>query len=512
MRPVHRLGTQLTLAALAVLLLVTFTNERRAEAVPSFARKYQTSCLTCHTVYPVLNPFGEAFRRNGYRFPSQKGSVDSDAVKASMVALGQEEYKKSFPNSVWPSSIPDAVPLSIMFNGAATMNVPGSDAQKQAGNVFTWGGLLGELHIFGAGSLSDTLTYFSQVTIAQDGSSGANVDIETAYLLWNDIVGPDHAVNLYIGRLFAPQLSSFGLHSDYLTDTRQPGVSVVGLFNPSGSFVLGQGHTDGIEASGILFHRLGWSAGWVASTNGAGFNNINAEDAYVHIGVKSGGVALDGEGKYGSNVPDATKPWAEKSITVDVFGYHGLNVLDNASGPVPGGSGTAVQQRDAFNAIGATARGQLDSFQLDVGAQFEWHNQPMQAAPATVPAGAPAGTTLPGIPNYQGAQGLVTFGELDYVIFPWLVPGVRAEYTVGYAPSAGSLPSSNFSLLRVIPGVAMLVRPDVRVLITGDLETAKGVPTTGAWGAAGGITQPLPTGAQTTFQAETITATANVAF
>jgi hypothetical protein len=44
-----------------------------AQAVPSFARKYQTSCLTCHTVYPVLNPFGEAFRRNGYRFPQPEG-------------------------------------------------------------------------------------------------------------------------------------------------------------------------------------------------------------------------------------------------------------------------------------------------------------------------------------------------------------------------------------------------------------------------------------------------------
>jgi hypothetical protein len=78
-------------------LLAYFANTREAKAVPSFARKYQTSCLTCHTVYPVLNPFGEAFRRNGYRFPSQGGSLDSDAVKSPMIALGQEEYKKTFP-------------------------------------------------------------------------------------------------------------------------------------------------------------------------------------------------------------------------------------------------------------------------------------------------------------------------------------------------------------------------------------------------------------------------------
>lgn len=97
MRTAGRLSLQFLLAALVAMAVVAFVGVRDAGAVPSFARKYQTSCLTCHTVYPVLNPFGEAFRRNGYRFPSQKNSVDSDSVKSSMVALGQEEYKRTSP-------------------------------------------------------------------------------------------------------------------------------------------------------------------------------------------------------------------------------------------------------------------------------------------------------------------------------------------------------------------------------------------------------------------------------
>src|SRR6516162_2356805 len=105
-------GLQFAVAVLVGTILY-FAATRDAGAVPSFARKYQTSCQTCHTVYPVLNPFGEAFRRNGYRFPSQNGSVDSDAVKAPMLALGQEEYTKTFPASVWPDKITDAVPLSV---------------------------------------------------------------------------------------------------------------------------------------------------------------------------------------------------------------------------------------------------------------------------------------------------------------------------------------------------------------------------------------------------------------
>ena len=338
MRPAHRRGVGTAMAVLVATLLATFTRVREAGAVPSFARKYQTSCLTCHTVYPVLNPFGEAFRRNGYRFPSQNGSMDSDAVKSSMIALGQDEYKKTFPNSVWPSNIPDAIPLSVMFNGAVTMNVPGSDAHTAAGNTFTWDGLVGELHLFGAGALSDTLTYFTQLTVTQQGNNSIQGDLETAYLLWNDIIGPDHAVNLWLGRLFAPQLTSFGMHSDYLSDQRLPGVSVISLYNGSAQAWWAGGnqqHSDGVELNGILKHRFGWSAGWLAST-AAGVNQLNAEDLYAHIGVKSGGVALDGEGKYGPNVPEPTKPWAEKAVTLDAFALHGLNAFDNGTGTVAG--------------------------------------------------------------------------------------------------------------------------------------------------------------------------------
>ena len=48
--------TMITLAA----LLVAASASAPARAIPSFARKYGTSCLTCHTVYPKLTPFGEA--------------------------------------------------------------------------------------------------------------------------------------------------------------------------------------------------------------------------------------------------------------------------------------------------------------------------------------------------------------------------------------------------------------------------------------------------------------------
>jgi hypothetical protein len=461
---------------------------RDAHAVPSFARKYQTSCLTCHIVYPVLNPFGEAFRRDGYRFPSQGGSVDSDAVRANMIPLGQEEYTKTFPNSVWPDKIAEAVPLAVMFNGSVPTNMPDSGAKAEAGNTFTWRGIVAEFHLFGAGAFNDTLTYFTQVTLADTGT----FDIETAYLLWNDIVGPRHVLNLWVGRLFAPQLTSFGLHSDYLNDTVMPAVSVAGLYNPSASFTLGQGHTDGAELNGIAAHRFGYSLGWVASSAASGLGLPDAEDVYAHLGVKSGGVALDGEGKYGPNVPDPAKPWAEKSITFDVFAYHGVNRLDNGTGI----AAAPVAQNDRFDAAGGVIHAQWDSLLVMAGAQLERHNRPYPGTPAMMGMAGTADTT--------SATAIVAYDEIDYVVWPWFVPGVRTEYTHATVEGADAA-----QLLRVIPGIAVAVRPNIRVIVTGDLELGENLPPIGSWSAASGF---IASSATTKFEAEQINVTAAVAY
>jgi hypothetical protein len=503
------------LVAVVAGIVVYFVAQRDALAIPSFARKYQTSCLTCHTVFPVLNPFGEAFRRNGYRFPSQNGSVDSDAVKANTIAMGQEEYTKTFPNSVWPDKIAEAVPLSVMFNGSVPVNFPESDAKDAAGNVFTWSGIGAEFHLFGAGAFNDTLTYFTQLTFSDAGS----FDIETAYLLWNDIVGPRHAVNMWVGRLFAPQLTSFGLHSDYLSDAGQPAVSVAGLYNPSASFTLGQGHTDGVEVNGIVGHRFNYALGWVASSAASGLHNPNAEDVYAHIGVKSGGVALDGEGKYGPNVPDPRRPWAEKSITVDAFAYHGMTRLDNGTGTVAGVTpASPVLQNDRFNAVGAVAHGQYDSLLVTAGVQLEQHDAPYQGTPATA---NPTGSPVPGAPSFANATGILSYGEVDYVVWPWFVPGVRVEYTRlsldSSAPSVDPRDGKAASLARLIPGIAMLVRPNIRVATTADFETAYGLPPAGSWGPASGQRVPSAFDSGGNFksnslQAEQLNATVTVAF
>jgi hypothetical protein len=344
----------------------------------------------------------------------------------------------------------------------------------------------------------------TQVTLESDvGSPPGTFDIETAYLLWNDIVGPRHLLNLWVGRLWAPQITSFGLHSDYLNDTVMSAVSVAGLYNPSASFTLGQGHNDGAELNGIAGHRFDYALGWVASSNAAGLTVPNATDVYAHIGVKSGGVALDGEGKYGPNAPDPRKPWAEKAITFDLFAYHGLQRLDNGTGTVAGATAVAAQQDDSFNALGGAIHAQWDSLIVTAGVQVENHNHPYLGTAATANA---MGTVTNGTPDMTSATAIVEYDEIDYVVWPWFVPGVRTEYT--HATVEGASASQ---LLRIIPGIAMLARPNIKVVLTGDIEWGENLPPIGSWSPAGGIVAPTT---QTTskFEAEQINLTVAVAY
>jgi len=94
----------------AVLFLLSFLLvSRSADAVPAFARKYQTSCQTCHIVFPKLNAFGEAFRLRGYRLPGET----EEQIKEKPVSLGAPAYKRLWPQAVWPGEIPGAVPLAV---------------------------------------------------------------------------------------------------------------------------------------------------------------------------------------------------------------------------------------------------------------------------------------------------------------------------------------------------------------------------------------------------------------
>ena len=114
------------LAGLLCCIAVLATVEQ-AHAIPTFSRKYRTSCITCHKAFPMLNNVGEAFRRNGYQFPSD----DDILVKDEPIPFGNDAYKDMFPNSIWPSDLPHLPPIFIRAQQRTIIHTdPGPDGKK----------------------------------------------------------------------------------------------------------------------------------------------------------------------------------------------------------------------------------------------------------------------------------------------------------------------------------------------------------------------------------------------
>jgi hypothetical protein len=58
---------------------------------------------------PKLNPFGIAFRNNGFRIPLNEEKL----LKTPDVALGAPAWKQLWPKAVWPGAIPGMPPVAI---------------------------------------------------------------------------------------------------------------------------------------------------------------------------------------------------------------------------------------------------------------------------------------------------------------------------------------------------------------------------------------------------------------
>ena len=430
-----------------------------AHAIPAFARRYGTSCQTCHIAFPKLTPFGEAFRRNGFAFPGQ----DEEFVKQDQIPLGQEAYRQMFPNAVWPGVLPASPPLAIGFNGAAAIYPTKSSRDANNGAIVTLQDLAAEAHLWAGGAFSEHIAYYAEVTFADGGT-----DIEHAELHFNDLGLSPHLVNLYVGR-GVPSLTSFAPHSSYIADSILPALSVAALYgaDPGTSFsTLGQYNL--VELNGMFRGRFIYSLG---ANSGANVNTRTSNNVTAHLGFKVGGMRLDGENATGAT-GNPLKPWEETALTVDVFGTRSDSQFASVADPT-------MAQDDLTYVLGGHLRGTAGSFELDSGLFQEWHNHATDTG--------------------AGVKALTQYDELSYVVFPWLVPAVRMEF-ISLLPDGGT----RLNDVLFIAGAACLIRPNLKVTLTGLIEHADTAPTPGPDGGwslgSDGLANPAA-GAVTEFEA-----------
>ncbi len=314
-------GSRLVVLVLASVFLVLVGSEP-ARAVPVFSRKYQTSCQTCHTIFPKLNPFGQAFRLNGYRMPGET----EEMVKEVPVSLGAEAQKRVFPEMVYPSTLPGNAPFALNVKMASlwtsTHDENGTQTVK---NDFQFPQ---EANLFSAGTLGDTFGFFGELTFGETPDGGTEVEIEHARFDIKSAFGPPHLFNFRIGKL-APNLYDGFQEMWIMTDH---GIDPLFDYNPIG-FHGGTGIGDaglGLPARVRGWRCTAWAntgsstpSGWRSRCSVADPTTRSAPTArwiYGRLDYKFGGMGLDGD-TTGVTLPPEN--WREKSFRVGVLGYTG---------------------------------------------------------------------------------------------------------------------------------------------------------------------------------------------
>ena len=307
-------------------ILIVFGSFWPAAAVPVFSRKYQTSCQTCHVAFPKLNPFGQAFRLNGYRMPTE--AENPDLVKEPPVSLGSEAYERIWPDAVYPSTIPGYVPFALNVKMADVYASSRTDTGTEIiHNDFQFPQ---EANLFTAGTLGKTFSFLGEVTYAENPDGSSSVEIERAQLHINSVFGPPHLINFKIGK-FAADLDD-GFHEMWLVTNN--GVDTLFTYNPIG-FNGGTGlaedgggislpqNVKGIEMYGVAQHRFFYTLG-VVNGIGPGANGTqdanSRKDFYARVDYKFGGMGLDGD-TTGVTLPPEN--WRETSLRLGLLGYLG---------------------------------------------------------------------------------------------------------------------------------------------------------------------------------------------
>ncbi len=305
-----RPGTKRLVLGAITAFLFTSAFIDRAQAIPTFARKYATSCITCHTVYPKLNDTGEAFRRNGFQFPTGEDVL----VKEEPVKLGTDSYKAMFPNSIWPSTLPSIPPISIFAQEQNIVNLRPQGQEKTLDFVFP-----SDIELIGAGTFGQDISALYNIGYSPDGS----VSVGRVFVQFSNIfawqaeededgthegsrwaVLPPHAFNLKIGKIDP------GVIPHVISEESFPLLQYPAM--PSDTFTLGQtgfalfAEQPGIEINGIIQQYWSYCVG-LANGGSAAFlpqDDNTFKDVYFRVARKWYGFPLDG-------VVGATEPCAK---------------------------------------------------------------------------------------------------------------------------------------------------------------------------------------------------------
>jgi hypothetical protein len=429
-----------------------------ASAIPAFSRKYQTSCTTCHNNYPELNDFGEAFKKNGFKFPKD----DELFVKEPPVLLGAKAQKEAFPGAVYPGEIPGNVPVAFRYSGNFNYNskkpfavgyVPRTDLFVP--NTFT---------IIGAGSFGPNISFWIDNDISAGGFDAA-AGLGDGYLKFNDLghyIGlPKDTINVRMGQfeLDLPftqargvDLTGYDVYGQASLALANPNCTIGALTPPAqcttnNPFVFGIPQR-GIEIGGYPNDgNFNWSVAVVDGNN----NNPairNSKDIYIRVSQRFN---LEHDSAVRKEVQAAgpSGPRDHTSIRFGAYYYYGRNALNINQSLFPGVSPLGTV-REPFYRVGGDVRFKYRNFEL-YGLGMYGHDQNLiPNAPGTAFISASPVTFTGG------------FAQANYWFYPWLIGQMRYDWVTSPTDFQNGASRSD-TRSRVSPGVQMLVRANIKL-------------------------------------------------
>ncbi len=489
----------------AVILMLSSTS--KSYAIPPFARKYQTSCQTCHIDFPKLNDFGKAFKDAGFKFPTD----DETYIKEPPVMLGAPANKQSFPDSVWPGEIPGLPPVGLRYNqffqytgsnrnqfnslaapGTVPGVIPATDFQAGFFSIFT------------AGNLGSDIAFWvdDDLSVSGDNSAGGLGD---AYLKFVNVGRflklPKDSLALRAGQfeLDLPftqartiNLSPYDIYQEANIGAALPGAQQQNVGNQftfanvargievSGGHLYGGYHysvavfdqnTSGISQASNLFPYVPSATasanGGVGFSSDSGMKNIYARASYRF------NLERDPASRHAVQAAGPTGPHDHTYLNLGSFYMYG-DSLQTLPGPAVGVATTILNNHEPYYRVGGDFSFNYRTFNV-YGLYMYGHdsnNLPVDATGGLIPL--PLGPESPtaagfvrGIPaTFSGG-----FVQADYMVLPWIMAIMRWDQVnssadringLAFATNTPYFAPYNSSRDRFTPGVQFLIRANIK--------------------------------------------------
>jgi len=494
-----------SVAAGAAILMLLSTSS--TYAIPPFARKYQTSCQTCHIDFPKLNDFGKAFKDAGFKFPAD----DATYIKEPPVLLGAPAYKQTFPDSIWPGEIPGLPPIGLRYNQFFQYTGSNRNQFNSLAPPGTVPGVIpatdfetGFFSIFTAGNFGSDIAWWVDDDISVSGENSAGT-LGWAYLKFVNIGRflklPKDSVSLRAGQFeldlpftqaLTINLSPYDIYQQTNFGASLPGAAQQNVANQltlantargvelSGGHLTGGYHysvtifdqnTTGIIQAANVFRYVPSATG--SANGGVGFaSDSTMKNIYARASYRFN-LERDPTSRHAIQAAGPTGPHDHTYLNLGTFYLYG-NSLQRLAGATVGAVTTILNNHEPYYRVGGDFSFNYRTFNV-YGLYMYAHdlnNLPVDATGALIPL--PLGSSSPtpagfvrGFPaTFSGG-----FVEANYLVLPWIMTIMRWDQVncsadringLAFATNTPYFAPYDTSRDRFTPGVQFLIRANIK--------------------------------------------------